>query len=139
MNKYVGVIKQLGNASTNPAAHNYSLVEIGDKIIQNKFASNGLVNYLEQALKSGDSVTLWVHSRYIVAIKLADQKTYATKFKIGGTTIVLLIASIPLMVILIGFVTAAFALGKILSCTRLNSKIASIGEPNVTLLETTGL
>lgn len=136
MDKYAGVIKRLGNASTNPVAHKYSVVEIGDKVIQNKFASNGLVNYLEQALKSGDSVTLWVLNRHIVAIKLADQKTYATKFKIGGGTILMLIASIPLMVILIGFVTGAFALGKIISATNANSKIASIGEPNVTLLET---
>ena len=136
MNKFVGVIKRLGNAITNEVAHKYTVVEIGDKVIQNKFVSNGLVNYLEQAVASGESVSLWVLNHQIVAIKLANQKTYATKYKIGWKNVVALVLSIPLMIILIGFVIAAFLLGKMISAARANSKIAGIGEPNMIFLET---
>ncbi len=136
MNKFTGVITRLGNAVTNEVAHKYSVVEIGDKVIQNKFVSNGLVNYLEQAVASGESVSLWVLNHQIVGIKLANQKTYATKYKVGWRTVLLLVASIPMMVILIGFVIAAFALGKIIAAARANFRIASIGETNMIFLET---
>lgn len=136
MDKFVGVITRLGNAVTNEVAHKYSVVEIGDKVIQNKFVSNGLVNYVEQAVESGESVSLWVLNHQIVAIKLANQKTYATKFKISIKIYAAIVMSIPLMIILIGFVVAAYCLGKIIAAARANSRIASIGETNMIFLET---
>lgn len=126
MEKFEGVLTTLGSAKVLQHAHQYSVIEIGGRIIQNKFIANGLQNYLVDALKSPNPVTIWVRGKLIVGIKISENQVYASKYKLSGSDWVTLFVSIPLMIILIGFVLAAFQIGKIIASALINSDIKKI-------------
>ncbi|MDA8447876.1 hypothetical protein [Paracidovorax valerianellae] len=126
MEKFEGVLTTLGSAKVLQHAHQYSVIEIGGRIIQNKFIANGLQNYLVDALKSHKPVTLWVRGKLIVGVKISEDQLYLSKYKLSGSDWAMLFMSIPLMIILIGFVLAAFQIGKIFASSFANSDIKKI-------------
>lgn len=69
MEKFEGVLTKLGNVTVNKNAYKYSVIEIGGKLIQNKYISNGLQSYLQEGFISGGPVTLWIRGKIIVGVK----------------------------------------------------------------------
>lgn len=126
MKEYVGVISELGasNSISNGYGSNglttYSYVQIGDQIVKKVKAFTGIRSKLEAALQQGESITLYFHGKFLIGIRMADGKLFATEGD-GMVSMILvfvgsLILGVPLSALLIGIpilVLAWFALGRI--------------------------
>lgn len=136
MDSKKGVISMLGNANVFNAATQYSVIDVGGNVLQNYAISNGLKNYLEQAYSTGTEVTVWISGKFIYGIEFPDRKIFYSKFKVPGKILFLLVLSIPLMVILVGFIIAAFCLGKYIGAAIKNAKTSELKDRGGVAIET---
>jgi hypothetical protein len=138
MEKFEGVLTKLGNATVNKNAYKYSVIEIGGQIIQNKYISNGLQNYLQEGLTSGLPTTLWIRGKIIVGVKVEGGGAYFSRYKLGVNDWIILLISVPLMFVIIGFLGVALFIGKLIGVFFLNSAISKISAQNKKYISAVG-
>ena len=127
MSYVTGTIVKLGNASVNRIATQYSIIEMSSgELLQNKFIANGLDNYLEGAVKNGSVVKIWYDGKRIFGIEIEGGKIYYTRYTGAKKFWFLMLASVPLMVVLIGFGLAAIAAGMLIRLSVMNGKSADL-------------
>jgi len=98
-----GELKLLGNNISNKVGYRYSLIEIGDTILQDIIILDKLQNYLSTSLNKDGDIILYIHKNIIYGITTQDGKTYCTKVKntpMYYISIILLIGSPPIGLIL---------------------------------------
>ncbi len=136
MDSKKGIISMLGNASILNAATQYSIIDIGGNVLQNYVISNSLDNYLQKACSTGTEVTIWISGKFIYGVEFPDGKIFFSKFKVPRKTLFLLILSIPLMIILLGFIIAAFCIGEYIGAASKNAQTSELKNRGGVAIET---
>lgn len=98
MSTYQGEITSLGNSVTKNAITTYTIIEIGDQVIQKIKVPNSLDNFLVKSLQQGGTTKLYINGSMLVGVTLGNGKSYCYKAKpISGLIIILFgILTIPL-------------------------------------------
>lgn len=98
MSTYQGEITSLGNSVTKNAITTYTIIEIGDQVIQKIKVPNSLDNFLVKSLQQGGTTKLYINGSMLVGVTLGNGKSYCYKAKpIAGLVIILFgILTIPL-------------------------------------------
>lgn len=81
MQLYEGRLKKLGTAQAGTGQKKYSLIEIGDSIVQNVVVNNKLDNFLDDGLQTTESAKLWtipmgIMGTGLVAVEVEGGKKY---------------------------------------------------------------
>jgi len=95
LEKHTGAIKLLGNARVIQGGKGgivYSVIEIGDQVLQDVSATQSISSFLERGLSTADATTIWLtkipgrSNRTIFALDLPDGKRYVREY-IGPTPV----------------------------------------------------
>jgi hypothetical protein len=91
-----GNIVLLGNAKISNTATTYSVIEIGDQILQKIVVPNSLDNFLSRALAQQGRSKLYLSRKVLCGVETPDGKVYCYKAKpISG--LIMCIVGIPLI------------------------------------------
>ena len=96
MSTYQGELTSLGNSVIRNTVTTYSIIEIGDQVIQKIKVPNSLDNFLVKSLKQGGTTKLYLSGSLLVGVTLSDGKSYCYKAKPIAGLLILLIG-IPLI------------------------------------------
>ena len=97
MSTYQGELSSLGNSVVKNAITTYSIIEIGEHVLQKIKVPNSLDNFLVKSLKQGGTTKLYISGSMLVGVTLSDGKSYCYKAKpiAGFVTILFGILTIP--------------------------------------------
>src|SRR5438128_7128260 len=101
-----GSLKLLGNSSWTEKVKTYSVIEIGDHLLQNVRVPVSLDNFLERALRESGTTRLFMSRSLLLGVGLPDGKLYCYKS-----------LPVPLSVLLMGvglLLTPLFGMGLLL-------------------------
>jgi len=69
----------LGNATIQGKITNYSVIEIGDRILQKVRVPRSLDNFLSRALQQNGSTTLYLNGKILCGVRTPEGKIYCYK------------------------------------------------------------
>lgn len=101
MNIYEGRLKKLGVAQMQSDQRKYSLIEVGDDIVQNIWVSHKLNAFLDDGLNTSQPTKLWVlkmglAGKGLAGVQVAGGKTYfSAPFSYGAVIFFLLMLLVP--------------------------------------------
>jgi len=83
MQVYEGRLKKLGVAQAGTGQKKYSLIEIGDNVVQNVVVGNKLDNFLDDGLQTIEPTKLWtipmgIMGTGLVAVQVESGKKYVS-------------------------------------------------------------
>ena len=78
MIKASGVLRGLGNSKMSSGFVAYTVVEIGDEVLQKVDIPRPLDNFLRFSLQSVEETDLYIVGRTILGVKTSDGRTYFT-------------------------------------------------------------
>lgn len=101
MKKISGNLTLLGDSITSGAMTNYSVIEIGDQVLQKIKVPRGLDNFLTRALSQIGVTTIYLNGKVLLGVTLPDGKTYCYDAKVWKITFVIFIlVGLPLIEII---------------------------------------
>lgn len=127
-----GNLTLLGNATIQNKLIKYSVIEIGDQVLQNTTVPNSLDNFLSRAFKQQGNTKLFLNGKVLCGVETPEGKLYCYKANFSAA-IVLCVAGVALIPLLgLGLIFIAQGVAE-LKNHDITKKLKEMGATVVTL------